>query len=922
VLVGRKAERAEIGRLLGDARARASGALVLSGEPGIGKSALCAWAATRAAGMRVLTARGVQSEVDLPFAGLAELCAGQLDRLGRLPAPQAHALDGALVRGAASPGDRFAIGAGLLSLLAVAGEEEPALVVVDDAQWLDGASADAVLFAARRLRNEGVAMLAATRPGSVFDAERTGVARLSVGGLDGRSARALLDDAHGQLPPQVAGLLADYTRGNPLALLEVPRLLTKAQLAGRQPIDEPLPTGPTLARALLHRLSGLPDRTRQALVVAAASGTERIQPVVDALSVLELPASVLDAAEQASALRIQGERLEFRHPLLRSAIYHGAAGRTRREAHAALAQVSAGEARAWHLAHATVGEDEAVAAMLERVALDARRRGAPGSAASAFERAARMSAPGEARVRRLTEAAREVYMAGRPAGAMGLLDEAASGVRSPLQRADIQHVRGRVLVLQGQMDTAYRLLSEEAECIRAIDPDRAASMLAEACLDRFVSVDLVTATRLAREAAGIAAAGSAGVQAFSGVILAAALILQGERAQADALLDGFLPLLRAADPLAEAGQLVSLAAQCYFWLDRHDVASELLAELTGAARRASALAALVVPLCCRAELDFRVGRWTVATARFEEAIDLGEEMSQSVFAAYAPECLARLAAASGDEERCREHAAHAIDLIDRHRNELGRLYTVSALGLLELGLGRAEPAIGHLERARDLAERHGLEEPNVVHWQADLIEAYARARQPDAAGEVLAELERQAERTSGRWALGTAARCRGLLVDSSQADDCFAVSLAHLESLPSPFEVARTHLCRGEQLRRAGRRTEARRSLRLASQGFDELGAKPWASRAQGELRATGASPRRRRDQRDRDRLTAHELQVAITVAAGASNREAAAALFLSPKTIEFHLGRIYRKLGLRTRSELAALAAKRGWLDDEPPHP
>jgi len=192
VLVGRKAERAEIGRLLGDARARASGALVLSGEPGIGKSALCAWAATRAAGMRVLTARGVQSEVDLPFAGLAELCAGQLDRLGRLPAPQAHALDGALVRGAASPGDRFAIGAGLLSLLAVAGEEEPALVVVDDAQWLDGASADAVLFAARRLRNEGVAMLAATRPGSVFDAERTGVARLSVGGLDGRSARALL----------------------------------------------------------------------------------------------------------------------------------------------------------------------------------------------------------------------------------------------------------------------------------------------------------------------------------------------------------------------------------------------------------------------------------------------------------------------------------------------------------------------------------------------------------------------------------------------------------------------------------------------------------------------------------------------------------------------------------------------------------
>jgi DNA-binding CsgD family transcriptional regulator len=773
------------------------------------------------------------------------------------------------------------------------------------------------VFAARRLRREGVALLVATRPGSVFDAKGAGLPRLALTGLEPSAARALLDAAHGVLPTAVAQLLVERTEGNPLALVEMPLVLSEAQLAGGQPIEEPLPLGPMLVRALLHRLAGLPDVALRVLLVAAASGAERVQPVVDALGALGLDRGVLDAAEQAGVLSIMGDRFEFRHPLLRSAIYHGATGPARRATHGALARVSTGESRAWHLAHATVGEDEAVAAMLERVGLEARRRGAPAAAAAALERAARLSTPGEGRVRRLTDAARDAHIAGRSAAALRLLDEALAGSHDAAERANIQHVRGRILVMQGQMNTAYRLLIEEAELIRDIDPERTATMLAEACMDRFLSADIRQALAAARDACGVAQHAGPAVQAFAGVMLAAALVLHGERSEAGALLDRFLPLLRRADPLTEAGQLVSAAAQCYFWLDRYDVASELLDGLTASARRASAPAALLLPLCCRAEIDLRVGRWNVAAAQFQEAASLGDEMAQSVFAAYAPECLARLAAATGDERRCHEHAVHAIGLIDQHHNELGRLYVHSALGLLELGLGRVQSAIRYLQLARDLAERHGLAEPNVVHWQADLIEAYLRAGKLDAARGSLAVLERQAERTGGRWALGTAARCRGLLADDTDADACFAAALKHLQAVAAPFEVARTHLCHGERLRRAGRPTQARQALRLAIDGFDRLGATPWATRAQAELRATGETRRRRSEYADRSQLTAHELQVARIVANGASNREAAAALFLSPKTIEFHLAHIYRKLGVRTRTELAKIAATRGWLDD-----
>jgi DNA-binding CsgD family transcriptional regulator len=893
--------------------------LVLSGESGIGKSALCAWAVGQAADLPVLSVRAVESEVDLPFAGLSELCAEDYELISRLPGPQARALDGALARSEARRGDRFAIGAAILGLLAVAGRGDPVFVVVDDAQWLDVASADALVFAARRLRHEGVAMLVATRPDSRFDAPSIGLPRMRLRRLDASAARKLLHAVHTGIPARVAEELADRSDGNPLALLELPRLLSEAQLDGAQAIDEPLPLAPTLVRALLERQSGLSDGARQGLVVAAASAGERVQPVLDALPAAGLDRTLLDSAEEAGVVAISGNRLEFRHPLLRSAIYHGATGSERRSAHAALAMVTGGELRTWHLAVATVGEDEAVAAMLERVGLDARGRGAPAAAAGAFERAARLSPPGERRTRRLIEAAREAYLAGGLTGAVRLLDDALAGAYGAVQRADIQHIRARILVLQGHTDAAYRLLVDEAGRISDVDPARTATMLAEACVHCLLAADLPKALTAARESCRVSARADLGVRAYAAAMLACALIMTGERVEAAALLDRFLPVLRHGDPLTEAGALVGVTAQCYFWLDRTDIASELLAGLIAAARKASAPAALLLPLSCRAELDLRTGRWAVAAAQFAEVARLGDDMAEPVYAAYALECLARMAAAAGDERRCRDQAAHAMALIEKHHNELGRLNVHSALGLLELGLGRVAAAIEALERSRDLAALHGLAEPDIVHWQPDLIEAYARAGDAPAARKALRSLDLQAQRTNGRWALGTAARCHGLLGDN-RADDHFDAAVEHLHTLAAPFEVARTHLCRGEWLRRAGKRIDARRALRQAMDEFDRLGAHAWTARAISELRATGENPRPRSQTIDRDELTAHELQVARIVANGASNRDAAAALFLSPKTIEFHLAHIYRKLGVRTRAQLAGVAARRGWLDDTGP--
>ena len=520
-------------------------------------------------------------------------------------------------------------------------------------------------------------------------------------------------------------------------------------------------------------------------------------------------------------------------------------------------------------------------------------------------------------MRRLTEAARDAHIAGRPAGAMRLLDDALAGSPGPVQRAEIQLVRGRILVLQGRAGHRVHAAGRRSAAHPRDRPrTRSAAMLAEACMNCFLGADVHKAMTTARDACDLAARAGPAVQAFAGVMLAGALVLSGERAQAGALLDRFLPLLRHADPLSEAGELVSIAAQCYFWLDRCDLASDLLTGLTASARKASAPRRC----CCRcaAAPNSTCGSGAGRSPRrsLRRRPHLGDEMAHSVFAAYALECLARLAAATGDEQRCRDHAAHALALIDEHHNELGRLYVHSALGLLELGLGRI--------RTRDPPSRAGPGSGRAA--RPGRTERRPLAGRPDRG---LRARPASPLAHSTRWRRSSARHSARAGVGRSEPPravaGCSPPTRRQTPTSPPPSNTSK----------RRGLPSRSRAPISATASGCDEPAGAPthaqrydWQSSdstssapnpgrpARGSSCAPPARrPRRRQRHTDRDQLTAHELQVALIIADGASNREAAAALFLSPKTIEFHLAHIYRKLGVRTRTELAGVAARRGWL-------
>lgn len=910
LLLGRQAECARIDQLLADARGGRSGALVLLGEPGIGKSAMCAYAGEQARGMTVLSARGVESEADLPFAGLTELFRDRLQHIGDVPKPQADALRAAFALADGHPVDRLTMGAAVLSLLAAIADAAPALAVFDDAQWLDSASAAAALFAARRLDMEGVVMVMSVREGSGEEWLNRGLPVLRLRGLGAAHADALLRVRHPTpIPPAVCRRLVAATGGNPLALLEVPALLDAAQLAGDRPLDEPLPVGPALEQAFLRRVAPLPAPTRRGLLLAAASGGAELRPVLDGLSAVALGVDVLDEAQTRKLISVSDGSFEFRHPLLRSAVYHGAALVDRRAAHRTLAQVTQGERRAWHIAAAAVDEDEDVARSLEHAGDEARRHGAPGAAARALERAARLSPDVEQRARRLTAGARDAYDAGRPGEAMELLSEALNATGPGVRRAEIQHLRGRILVMQGHSHEAYQLLWNEAALVRRDDPDRAAGMLAEAVLECLGTGDVPRAVDTGR--AAVDAAGGAGphAQALASVMLACALALVGESDEALTLAFDALPLLEHVDPLTEAGELVVTGAHAFVWLERYPEAERLYARVIDRARAASAPAALAYALAARAELNLRTGDWLAAGADADEAARLADDLSQVPIRAFARDSAARLAAMTGEESRCREIMASIHALVAPRPRGPGTIYVTSIAGLLALGLRQVDEAIGHLEHAGRLAAACGLRDPSVIQWQADLVEAYVRAGRVEDARAVLTALAAEGGRAQRISGLAAAARCRGLVADDDHFEAAFRAALELHDQLPVPFERARTELCLGERLRRAGRRRQARVALRAAIEAFDRLGAAPWADRARIELLATGETARARR-QPAADRLTPHELQVALVVADGATNREAAAALFVSPKTIEYHLGRVYRKLGLRSRSQLAALLA------------
>jgi DNA-binding CsgD family transcriptional regulator len=911
MLLGRRDEQARLDALLEHARSSVSASLAVRGEAGVGKSALLRYAVDRAEGMIVLSTTGIEAEAELPFSGLSDLLHPVLEYRHQLPEPQSAALAAALAIGPRTSPDPFAISAATLNLLLLASERTPLLVVIDDLQWLDSGSRDAVMFAARRFHADAMALLFAVRDTAY--AIPAGVATLELRGLDQEAARQLIAQAGQRLTPSVADRIHAATGGNPMAILEIVRQLTPQQLNGTAPFEEPLKSSRQLQQAFAKRVARLPAATQTPILLVAASQSGAIDELRRACAQLGGSLAELNSVEDRGLITNDGLRLQFSHPLIRSAVYHGAPAAQRRAAHAALAQSINQPAglleKAWHLAAAAQGPDESVAAVLEEAGFEARRRSGYAAAMRAFERAARLSLDDEAKARRLYEAGSDAYVAGHAPHGIDLLDEALKLAQSISLRADILHSRARIEMWTRSPAAARRLLIEAADAIESSDPEKAALMLVDATttatqegdqdgriegLFDFALQVAERAYRLGQRAGGQAEAAAAG--AYARCLVATGRDNQRTRE----LLIASVDAIDERQSISLAVQLINTAA-VFLAFEEWDRMRTPLERLIQAARATSAPGALPYALGHLSELEFRTGRWKEGLAEASEAVSLASELGHKVSLVYALACLAWIEAARGMENECRAHLQQMGSVIPHARNVVA-LYSARIGGLLDLGAGRNEEAITKLRPLFEILPRAGINAPGLVQEGPDLIEAYVHTGRLDEAKAALDQFQRQADNFVGTWSVAAAARCRGLIDDDFEA--AFSRSIELNDRAGMPFERARSELCYGERLRRARQRAEARIQLHRALETFGQLGAEPWAERARNELRASGETVQRK--PAGTSELTLQELQVALRVAEGATNREAAAALFLSPKTVEAHLSRIYSKLGVRSRTELA----------------
>ncbi|WP_445149575.1 AAA family ATPase [Baekduia sp. Peel2402] len=905
-LQGRDGELRRIEQLLDGAGNGDGGALLLLGDAGIGKSTLVRAAQDHAAerGLRVLRARAVEAERELPFAGLAELLA---------PVDAPTAILGGIGDGDGDRAPRQPLAAAieLLRLLEALAAEGPLLVLVDDVQWLDGVSLDALFFAARRLDSERVAVLFAARPEPDRGLFARGVEVLELEGLTDEVADTLIEQ---DVAPEARRAVVAAADGNPLALVELARSLTPEERAGAAAIPAPIRPGGAIERVYLAQLDALDDDTRRALLIPAAEERLTLDRLHAALDALGIDRRALDGAQRADVLRDEAGLVRFRHPLLRSVAYHRAASADRVAVHRVLASQLGDRdfnRRAWHLAAAATGPDETAAIALEAAAEDAWGRGALVEGADAFARAAELTPPEDpdARARRTLSAARLLAVADQPQRALTIAERelTAAAPRDPVTYAALQHVRGSITMRTGDLDGGARILVEEAERVAAADPARAAQMLLDANLRHRVVGDYAAMVRLARRTRVLAAKVDPPLAALGELTEAIALVNRGDGAEADAMIARHEDVL--LDPLAVRFGLEVLGSPAHasIWLERFDRAERILSTLIDRARRRSAVTALVYPLAARAQLNLRRGRLRPAHADGEESVRLAFETRQYGLVGFATAMLCEVEATLGLEDACREHAAATIGICDAIGGDAMGLWGRAALGRLELTLGRPEAAVPPLEACARLADRVGLVEPNTVQWAADLIEALARTGRADEAREHLPRLEHGC---GTGWARGARQRSLALLADGDEGDELLEASIATFEGCGARFEAARSRLALGERWRRSRRRRDSRAPLTAALSAFEAAGAAPWAARAQDELRAGGQGTTATPEAEAWDELTPHELRVALLVAEGRTNPEVATQLFVTRKTVEHHLSQVYRKLGIRSRTELARLLA------------
>lgn len=897
--------------MLDRARSGASAVLAISGEAGSGKSALIADTVERATDFRRLETRGVESEAEFAFSGLHDLLGPILDHRAQLPETQRAALEGALALGPSGGGDALGIAAATLAMISTAAETDPLLLVVEDLHWLDAASAEAILFSLRRLQEDRVAALLAVRPPaeSIVKALPT----MELGGVDAEDASQLLAARFPDLDSEVVEGLHGATGGNPLALLQAPALLSDAQRAGDEPLQGPLPVDETVERAFRVQLEALSEAAGRAIVVAAAADTNTpVSVVLAALEKVGLGEAALDEVEDAEMIEVGQAGFSFPHPLFRSAAYQSGRRSWARAAHRALGEalIESGrnDAAAWQLAAAARGPEEDVARALEKAAATQRERGGHRAAGWAMKRAAELSMSPRARAARRLSAARDLRLAGRIPAALALIEEIDHDELSFELRFSLEMLRGQIEGWRSPLREVHDALVGFAEEIAPEHPEKAALLMNEAALPHLRTGDVIVGLQAAQRACEL----GRGTPAEKPTVLtrSVALVLAGSAPAARAAIEGFAAEIEADETTWGPTTLYQLVPRALMWLGDYRRARALARRFI---ERSGGVApgALPVVLATLGEVAFRNAEFVEARAYSAEAASLARDTQQPVARAFALAGLARVDAVVGTEKRCREHAGEARAIGERLGSgspivEFGG----SALGFLELSLGRPEAAIKPLWALREMCSARGLAEPAMVQFAPNLVEALARVGRTEDAYAELAALESAAETSEGAWAQASAARCRGLV--DPEFEPLFQSAIERFEDLGLRFDLARTQLCFGERLRRERRRAAARERLRRAEDEFTAMGAERWADRARAEIGVSGQKARRRSEPRS-DELTSQELQVALIVAEGATNKEAGARLFLSAKTIESHLGRIYRKLGIRSRTELAALVSSGG---------
>ena len=902
MLLGRRREQEEIEQALARARSGVSATLALAGEPGIGKTALLDYAASHAAGMRLLRARGVESEAQIPFGSLLELVRPALPMLEKIPEPQAVALEGALALRPGSAQERFAVGAATLSLLAAYAEHAPVAVVIDDAHWLDVPSAQALLFAFRRLMADPIAVLIAVREGEPSLLDGAGLPTLQIGGLSSEDAAELV---HGLAPEAVARLYG-ATAGNPLALLE---LAPDAHDLAFAPEGAPVLVSTRICAAFLRRAGTLDEAARDALVLAASSDSGDLPMLGRAAAQLRIDLTTLAAAESAGLVTFRQGMVEFRHPLARSAIYAAAPAARRRDAHRALAAALPDrdvDRRAWHLAAAAAGPDESVSAALEQAAERSRDRSAYATAGAAFERAGRLTADHERRVRLLRNAAEAGWLSGLADRAVMLLAEARAATADPVELVEIDQLAGHIATRRGPVMRGYAILTAAAG--RA-DPERAVTMLAEAasaCLYAGKPAEMLSAAERARAERP----GNLSVRArfLAAMAVGMARILGGDAAAGAEAVHEATALAETSAELREDLRMIPWLAVGPLFLREAGAGRSLLEHALRAARARAAVGALPFVLNLIARDQATTDRPAVAEATYQEAIDLARESGQQAELTFGLAGLAWVQAHRGLEDQCRACAAEALKLCAELGTRLHEIWAIRALGELELGLGDAARAIEHFGRLQRLLRELAITDVDLVPG-AELVDACVRLGRTGEAQVVAAEFLAAARAKGQPWSLARALRGQGLLAGDASFAAHFEEALRQHAQTPDAFEAARTRLAYGERLRRARNRALAREQLRAAADVFERLDARPWADRARAELAATGET-RRARDPSTVDELTPQELHIALLLTGGKTTREAAAALFLSPKTVEYHLRHVYQKLGIHSRDELARTLA------------